>query len=69
MIIFKDYYGNAIKIPEHKHVLSDTKDGNNTAYATTTNNGFMAKEDVQKMQSLSYQLAVIDNLVDDISQN
>lgn len=66
MPVFKDYYGNIIEVSDHTHLVSDTKNGDNVAYATESDHGFMVKEDVQKLQDLSNQLDSIDDLMENI---
>lgn len=61
MAIFRDYNGNPITIPTHKHSISDTKNSsNNTAIATTTEGGFMSKEMKNKLDTLKTRVATMN---------
>ena len=57
---------NIINISDHTHVVSDTKNGDTTAYASESEHGFMTKEDVQKLENLLDNLDTIDIIVEDI---
>ena len=60
---FKDYNGNTITLT-HTHVPNDTQRNGEIALATTTEAGFMSKEDRVKLTNLGTRLNTIKPLID-----
>ena len=59
---FKDYNGNTITLT-HTHVPKDTQRNGEIALATTTEAGFMSKEDRVKLTNLETRLKSIGPMV------
>lgn len=65
-IQFKDYNGNPIEVPKHSHVVSDTQKNKTTAFVSTSNIGFVRKEDISKIDYLKTQAEFIDGKLKEI---
>lgn len=60
-MIFKDYDGKNIELPTHFHSIDDTRQGNSTAYATSTADGFMRKEDHQLLTVIKTKTTEVES--------
>lgn len=65
-MILKDYNGNTIDVPTHTHEKEDTQRCETTAYATNYTNGFIRKEDVDKINKLQEQADFIEEKMKEI---
>ena len=65
-IQFKDYNGNPIEVPTHTHIISDTQKNQTTAFVSTSNAGFVRKEDINKLNYLKDQADFIEEKMKDI---
>lgn len=64
---FKDYSGNTINVDPHKHSVTETLNSKGTtAFATTTEDGFMTKTDKVTLNNLNTKVASAKVKIKDI---
>ena len=56
MGVFKNYNGELLNVPDHKHSTTDTLRNNNIAIASEYDDGFMSHVDRLKLSSLKVKM-------------
>lgn len=56
MGVFKNYNGDLLGVPSHKHSINDTLRNNNIAIASQYDDGFMLHTDRMKLTSLKIKM-------------